>query len=471
MTKPIEAPPEKKEIPKNPIDTPPIAEPLAVASEIPPLAIHSEEEFHEKIESAKEQEKKHTNTENFDELIRELHEKLKMQDSEAALTLMTRGALGFGSSDIHYDTSDTTIAIRIRIDGELVTIGTFEKWEYKLLLERLKYKSNLKLNITEVPQDGKYRITDGGDRIDVRVSTLPVRYGENAVCRILDSTKAIPSVDDLGFMWTSKRQIQKSLKKKNGTILVTGPTGSGKTTTLYSMLTTLNTPDKKLITLEDPIEYELPWVVQSEVDEKKNYLYSTGLKALMRQDPDVIMIGEVRDLDSATIAMQAAMTGHLVLSTLHTKSAGETIERLMNMGIPSYILASGLDVIIAQRLVRKLCSHCIEKYEADQSQKDIIQWMLKDIGMAGLAAKQETYTLYRSKWCEICGMTGYKWRIGVYEVLSFTDEIRWLIRAGSSPKEIIETARKWDLMLMREDGILKAMQGKTSLEELFKVIE
>ncbi len=436
-----------------------------------PLAIHNEEEFHEKIEAVREGEKKHSNTGNFDELVRQLHEKLKMQDSEAALTLMTRGALWFWSSDIHYDTSDTTIAIRIRIDWELVTIGTFDKWEYKLLLERLKYKSNLKLNITEVPQDGKYRILDGGDRIDVRVSTLPVRYGENAVCRILDSTKSIPSVDELGLMWTSKRQIDKSMKKKNGTILVTGPTGSGKTTTLYSLLTTLNTPDRKLITLEDPIEYELPGVVQSEVDEKKNYLYSTGLKALMRQDPDIIMIGEVRDLDSATIAMQAAMTGHLVLSTLHTKSAWETIERLMNMGIPSYILASGLDVIIAQRLVRRLCPHCIEKYEADQSQKDIIQWMLKDIGMAGLAAKQDGYTLYRSKWCEACGMTGYKWRIGIYEVLSFTDQIRALIRAGSSPKEIIETARKWDLMLMREDGILKAMQGKTSLEELFKVIE
>ncbi len=435
------------------------------------LAIHNEEEFHEKIEAVREWEKKHGNTANFDELVRQLHEKLKLQDSEAALTLMTRGALGFGSSDIHYDTSDTTIAIRIRIDGELVTIGTFDKWEYKLLLERLKYKSNLKLNITEVPQDGKYRITDGGDRIDVRVSTLPVRYGENAVCRILDSTKSIPTVDQLGLMWTSKRQIDKSMKKKNGTILVTWPTGSGKTTTLYSLLTTLNTPDRKLITLEDPIEYELPGVVQSEVDEKKNYLYSTGLKALMRQDPDIIMIGEVRDLDSATIAMQAAMTGHLVLSTLHTKNAWETIERLMNMGIPSYILASGLDVIIAQRLVRRLCPHCIEKYEADQSQKDIIQWMLKDIGMAWLAAKQDGYTLYRSKGCEVCGMTGYKWRIGVYEVLSFTDEIRALIRGGSSPKEIIETARKWDLMLMREDGILKAMQGKTSLEELFKVIE
>lgn len=454
MTIPSTPPPE--ETPLNPEKT---------------LAIKTEEEFHDKIEEVRAEQSGRNEWTRYEELVTSLHAKLKAQDSEAALALITRGALGLGSSDIHYDTNDKTIAVRIRIDGELVTITELEKGEYKLLLERLKYKSNLKLNITEVPQDGKYRIADEWSRIDVRVSTLPVRYGENAVCRILDSTKSIPAIEDLGLMWTSKRQIEKSMKKKNGTILVTGPTGSGKTTTLYSLLTGLNTSDRKVITLEDPIEYELPGVVQSEVDEKKNYLYSTGLKALMRQDPDIIMIGEIRDLDSATIAMQAAMTGHLVLSTLHTKSAGETIERLMNMGIPSYILASGLDVIIAQRLVRRLCTHCIEKYEADASQIDIIEWMLKDIGMAGVAAKRDAYTLYRSRGCEECGMTGYKWRIGIYEVMSFTDDIRWLIRSGSSPREIIEKARKWDLMLMREDGILKAMQWKTSLDELFKVIE
>ena len=434
-------------------------------------SIKDEDDFHDLIEAEKEKHTSHTEYGNFSGLVNELHTLLKQQDSDKALSLITRGALGLWSSDIHYDTSEATIAIRLRIDGDLVMITTLNKWEYKLLLERLKYKSDLKLNITEIPQDGKYRISDNGDRIDVRVSTLPVRYGENAVCRILDSTKSIPEIEDLWFMWTSKRQIEKSMKKKSGTILVTGPTGSGKTTTLYSMLTTLNTPERKIITLEDPIEYEINGVIQSEVDEKKNYSYASGLRALLRQDPDIIMIGEIRDLESATIAMQAAMTGHLVLSTLHTKSAGETIERLMNMGVQNYILASGLDVIIAQRLVRRLCPHCIESYEADASQVDIIKWMLKDIGIAGLAAKKDAYTLHKSKWCEVCGMTGYKWRVWIYEVLSFSDDIRKLIRAGSSPSEIINTARKWDLMLMREDGILKAMQGKTSLEELFKVIE
>ncbi len=434
-------------------------------------SIQNEEQLRDAIAIELEKDASAANEKQFEEFWKKIHEYLNRQDSDNTLTLITKWAIEFGSSDIHYDVSEAGITLRLRIDGELRDVVILSNWEYKLLLERMKYKSNLKLNITEVPQDGKYRITENGEKIDVRVSTLPVRNGENMVCRILDSTKSIPSVDELGFMWTSKRQIDKSIKKKNGTILVTGPTGSGKTTTLYSMLAELNTKDKKIITLEDPIEYELPWVVQSEVDEKNHYTYSTGLRALMRQDPDIIMIGEVRDLESATIAMQAAMTGHLVLSTLHTKSAWETIERLMNMGVPNYILASGLDVIIAQRLVRRLCPHCSESYEADASQVDIIKYMLKDIGIAGLAVKKENYTLHRSRGCEHCSMTGYKGRIGIYEVLNFSDEIRSLIRAGWSPKEIVDTARKWDLMLMREDGILKAMQGKTSLEELFKVIE
>ncbi len=274
----------------------------------------------------------------------------------------------------------------MRIDGALSNIFALSLPQYKLLLERLKYKSELKLNITNIPQDGKYRITEVEDgHIDVRVSTLPVKTGENVVCRILDSTKSIPSVSDLGFVWTSKRQIDKSLAKKSGMILVTGPTGSGKTTTLYSMMQELNTEERKVITLEDPIEYELAGIVQSEVNEKNGYTYATGLKALLRQDPDIIMVGEIRDLDTANTAAQGALTGHLVLSTLHTKSAAETLERLLNMGLPSYILSSAVDIIIAQRLVRRLCPHCSESYMADESQTEIIKWMMQDIGIDAVA--------------------------------------------------------------------------------------
>ena len=407
----------------------------------------------------------------FAELSKAMHAILIQQDSEWALALITRGALALGSSDIHYDTNETGVNVRIRIDGSLVTIIALNRQEYKLILERIKYKSNLKLNLTAIPQDGKYRILEN-DRIDVRVATLPVKYGENIVCRILDSTASIPKLEELWLQWTAKRQVDRALREKNGTVLVTWPTGSGKTTTLYSMLQSLNTADKKIITLEDPIEYELPWIVQSEVNDKTEYTYTTWLRAILRQDPDIIMVWEIRDLESATIAMQAAMTGHLVLSTLHTKSASETIERLMNMGIPSYILSSGLDIIIAQRLVRRLCPYCLESHEASPKEIDIIKWMMKDLGIAKAFAERRkwVYKLYSSRWCEQCGMTGYHGRIGIYEVLALNDTIRTLIREGASPIEIMKAARENDLVLMREDGIMKAMRGKTSLEELFRVV-
>jgi type II secretory ATPase GspE/PulE/Tfp pilus assembly ATPase PilB-like protein len=439
----------------------------------PVAPIQSEEQFREAKAALIRGTKSFHQAEKFAELGKYVQESLRVQDSDRALILLTKGALGLGSSDIHYDIRESEVLVRMRIDGVLANIFSLQPQEYKLLLERLKYKSELKLNITNVPQDGRYRITEVEEgHIDVRISTLPVKNGENVVCRILDSTKSIPKVGELGFIWTSKRQIDKSLSKKSGLILVTGPTGSGKTTTLYSMMQELNTEERKIITLEDPIEYELSGVVQSEVNEKNGYTYHTGLKALLRQDPDIIMIGEVRDLETANTAAQAALTGHLVLSTLHTKSAAETLERLLNMGIPSYILASSIDIIIAQRLVRKLCPHCVESYIADESQNEIIRWMMQDIGIDAVArANKGGYKLHRPVGCEHCGYTGYKGRMGIYEVLHVNDSLRALIRGGSSPAEILAEARKNDLILMREDGVLKAMRGKTSLEEVFSVID
>lgn len=435
------------------------------------MSIQNEEEF-KKIKQIIPKNSSIFHSEKFQELEKFVREALLKQDSDKALTLITQGSLSLGWSDIHYDVATTGVKVRLRIDGILTTLFELTFADYKLILERLKYKSNLKLNITNVPQDGKYRIEGTESRIDVRISTLPVKLGENVVCRILDSTNAIPAMGELGFMWTSKRQIDKSMTKKNGMILVTGPTGSGKTTTLYSILSTLNTSDKKVITLEDPIEYELSGVVQSEVTEKNGYTYANGLKALLRQDPDVIMIGEIRDFETADIAAQASLTGHLVLSTLHTKSASETIERLINMGLPPYILASSIDIIIAQRLVRKICIHCSEMYDADQNETDIIKWMMKDIGIEAVSkAKKNGFKLYRWKGCEHCGNSWYKWRVGIFEVLYFSDEIRTLIREGASPAEILEKGRSQDLILMREDGVLKAMRGKTTIWEIFNVID
>lgn len=410
-------------------------------------------------------------SERFSELSRLVRESLSRQDSDRALILITRGALSFGSSDIHFDLTERDTEIRFRIDGSLVPVLQLERREYKLVLERLKYKSELKLNITHIPQDGKYRIEEDGQKIDVRVSTLPVKWGENVVCRVLDSSGAVPKLIDLGFMWTNKRRIDQSLSKTGGMVLVTGPTGSGKTTTLYSMLQELNTSSRKIITLEDPVEYELPGVVQSEVDEKGGYTYHNGLKALLRQDPDVIMIGEIRDLDTANIAAQSALTGHLVFSTLHTKSASETLERLMNMGVPSFILASSIDVIIAQRLVRRLCPHCSVGHQADMAQSETIRWIMRDIGIGAVERLlKKGFTLKRPVGCEHCGFTGFRGRVGIYEVLHFSNGVRDLVRKGESPARILEEGRKNDLILMREDGVLKALRGKTTLEEIFAAI-
>ncbi|MCK9271972.1 GspE/PulE family protein [Candidatus Gracilibacteria bacterium] len=436
------------------------------------MTISTEEEY-KNAKKIFRDEPKEFKTSKFAELEKLVKDALdSIQDSDRALILITKGALSFGSSDVHFDNGDEENVLRFRIDGRLVNVFSLSKTQYKLILERLKYKSELKLNITSIPQDGKFRINDGDNKIDIRVSTLPVKNGENIVCRILDSTNSIPKIDELGFMWPSKRKIQKSLNKKNGMILVTGPTGSGKTTTLYSILDILNTKETKIITLEDPIEYELPGVVQSEVNEKNGYTYETGLKALLRQDPDVIMIGEIRDGQTAQIAAQASLTGHLVLSTLHTKSAIEAIERLINMGLPPYILASSIDIIIAQRLVRKICVNCREEIEADSSQNEIIKWMMKDIGIEAVSkAKKEGFKLYKGAGCEHCSHTGYKGRVGVYEVLNFNEEIKDMIRSGQSSETILKEARNQDFILMREDGVLKAMRGKITLEELFKVID
>ncbi len=437
------------------------------------MEIKNEEEF-KKVKGSLMKEDIIFKSEKFENLGSEVKDILnKSQNSDNALIIITKWALSFWGSDVHYDIqNENNVQVRFRIDWLLTNIFTLNKAEYKLILERLKYKSDLKLNITDIPQDWKYKIIDEEWRIDVRISTLPVKFWENVVCRILDSTNSIPKINELWLMWTSKHLIDKSLNKKNWMILVTWPTWSWKTTTLYSMLNILNTTEKKIITLEDPIEYELPQVVQSEVNEKKWYTYTTWLKALLRQDPDVVMVWEIRDFETAQIAAQASLTWHLVLTTIHTKSASETIERLINIWVAPYILSSSIDIIIAQRLVRKICTNCIESAEATNEQNDIIKWMMKDIWIEAVTkAKKDWFKLYYWKWCEHCGYSWFKWRIWIYEVLSFNEKVRELIRSWASPEEILAEARNQDFILMREDGVLKAMRWKTTIEELFKVID
>ena len=369
---------------------------------------------------------------------------------------------------MHYEVFDTYIVVRFRIDWILVDIFYLEPREYKLILERLKYSSSLKLNITNIPQDWKYSMKLDNKDIDVRISTLPVWKSENVVTRILDNTNTVIDFEKLWFIWTTKRFLEKAISMKNWMILITWPTWSWKTTTLYTILSKLNTRDKKLITLEDPIEYKMDWVIQSEVDETKWFTFQTWLKAILRQDPDIVMVWEIRDYETLETATQASLTWHLVLSTLHTKSAADSLDRIINMWLKPYIIASALDTIIAQRLVRRICPHCKKEKEKTLEEQILIESMMKDIWMSAIQAKW--VKLYEGEWCEYCNHSWYLWRIWIYEIITLNEELKNLIRQWASVEEIIREARKWDFISMKEDWILKTIRGYTTIEEILRVI-
>ena len=426
----------------------------------------NEEKLKEKI--LNKEQKKSFSSDKFKKIEEQVKKSLSHQDTDEALKDITIGALVLGSSDIHFDCYEEFVVIRFRIDGVLVDIFRLQHKEYKLVLERMKYSSNLKLNISNIPQDGKYSVMIEERKIDVRVSTLPIAYGENIVSRILDNSKSVVDFEKLGFFWTSKRLVEKAITKNNGMILVTGPTGSGKTTTLYTILSKLNNREKKIITLEDPIEYEMDGIIQAEVNEKNGFDFQTWLKALLRQDPDIIMVGEIRDKDTLDTATTASLTWHLVLSTLHTKSAAETLDRIINMWLKPYVLASALDTIIAQRLVRKICPHCKQEKEKTPQETKIIDTIMSDIWINNLPSK--FVKLYEWKGCDKCWDTGYLWRIGIYEIISLSDKLRNLIRDWAVTDEIITEARNWDFISIKEDWVLKAIKGFTTIEEILRVI-
>ena len=435
--------------------------------------VFMESNVDEKKESLKEkilakEEKKSYSSEKFKKIEDKVKDSLQKQATDDALQEITLWAIVLWCSDIHYECYENYVIIRFRIDWMLVDIFKLTKDKYKPIVERIKYASNLKLNISNIPQDGKYNMDIEWKRIDVRVSTLPIKYGENIVSRILDNSKAIIDFEKLGFFWMSKRLIDRAITKKSGMILVTWPTGSGKTTTLYTILAQLNTPSKKIITLEDPIEYELERVIQSEVNEKDGFEFKTWLKALLRQDPDVIMVWEIRDKDTLDVAVAASLTWHLVLSTLHTKSATETLDRIINMWLKPYVLASALDTIIAQRLIRKICSECKVEREKSSFDLQIIEAMMKEIWMDKMPSKY--VKLYKWEWCTKCNNSWYSWRVWIYEVISFSDSLRNLIRDWANTDEIITEARKWDLVTMKEDWILKAIKWFTTIEEILRVM-
>lgn len=405
------------------------------------------------------------------EKLQTLQKNLDTLSDEDSIDGIIYGALRMHASDIHLQPESGQVQLRFRIDGVLHTIFTFPSAIYDKILMRMKYRAAMKMNVSKLPQDGKFLFMLDDREIDLRMSCLPTEFGETIVLRLLDAKKGIVSFKALGFVGLTLHHLEMALKGRAGMVLVTGPTGSGKTTTLYSVLDRLNGPEVKVITLEDPVEYHLPGISQSQIHEDEGYTFASGLRSILRQDPDVIMVGEIRDLATAETAVQAALTGHMMLSTVHTNSAIETIPRLLNMGVKPYLLAPSLNAVIAQRLVRTLCPHCKTTKTVDSAEKKLFS------GTIEILKKRygEIFTMdipkeiYVANGCSVCNNTGYTGQIGVMEVLIMSDGLRDLILAQAPSRAIYEKALLEGMITMKEDGLLKVMQGLTTLEEVVRV--
>jgi type IV pilus assembly protein PilB len=363
------------------------------------------------------------------------------------------------ATDIHMEPEENILRTRFRIDGILNQGPSLPKVLQLPLATRIKIMANLNISESRLPQDGGIRFFMGKKKIDLRVSTFPTVYGENVVLRVLDKSRLILGMEHLGFSPQTLSLFKDLLAKPNGIILVTGPTGSGKTTTLYSSLSYINSLEKNIITLEDPIEYELPVIRQSQINVKAGLTFPVGMKSILRQDPDIILIGEMRDSETSEIAIRAALTGHLVFSTLHTNDAAGAIPRLLEMGMDPFLVASSIVAVLAQRLVRVICENC--KEEVVPSEELLSQFDLEQEG--------SEYTFYRGKGCSQCGDTGYKGRTGLFELLTITPEVRRCIGREVEASQIVGAARESGMSTIRQDGMEKALKGITTLEEVLRV--
>ena len=401
-----------------------------------------------------------------------LREKIQTVTSEEALNFISVGALKTGASDIHYQPEENRVIVRFRIDGVLQQVLELDLTTYGYLSNQLKYKSGMRLNVTNVPQDGRYYFNVNERKVDVRVSAIPTEYGESFVCRLLDSKKKNLKFAELGFEGRNLELLNKALTIPNGMILVTGPTGSGKTTTLYSMLNEFNQPDSKIITLEDPIEYHLTGITQSQINEKRGYTFGGGLRAILRQDPDIGMIGEIRDLDTAETAAQAALTGHVLLSTLHTNSAIETIPRLLNVGLKAFMVAPALGIVMAQRLVRKVCTFCAEQKPTTEAERKSLEGAIAQIQLVNPELKLAVpATLPHAPGCDKCSKTGYLGQVSIAEMFINDDELKEAILAEKSVTELYRIARRKGMLTVGEDGVLKVLRGVTTLSEVERVAD
>lgn len=379
-------------------------------------------------------------------------------------------ALKSRASDIHIEPQETQTKVRYRIDGILQEKLTLPRSIHDALISRIKILSEMKIDEKRIPQDGRFTFKIGIDEVDLRVSTLPTVHGEKVVMRLLKKTGGIPSLLDLGLRGPQLKDLEDSILKPYGIILVTGPTGSGKTTTLYSLLSRLNKPSVNISTLEDPVEYQIAGINQVQINPQAGLTFANGLRAFLRQDPNIILVGEIRDKETTQLAIQAALTGHLVFSTLHTNDSATAIPRLIDLGAEPFLIASVVNAVMAQRICRKVCEYCKTEYEAPSQ----IQSNIKEV-LGSLLPKpylsEKPIHLFKGAGCNECNNTGYLGRVAIFEVLKITSTINRMILQQASAKDIEALAKKEGLIMMKQDGYLKALDGVTTIEEVLRVAE
>ena len=394
------------------------------------------------------------------DMIPEVGDLLEQDDDAPIIKLINSlltEAVNVGASDVHVETYETRLVIRFRVDGVLREVVSPRRALAPLLVSRIKVMAKLDIAEKRLPQDGRISLRVGGKEVDVRVSTIPASNGERVVLRLLDKQEGLRGLVNMGMSQSDLAAMQQLLKKPHGIILVTGPTGSGKSTTLYACLDLLNDRSRNILTVEDPIEYDVEGVGQTQVNTKAEMTFARGLRAILRQDQDVVMVGEIRDRETADISVQASLTGHLVLSTLHTNTAVGALSRLENMGIQSYLLSSSVIGLVAQRLIRVLCKDCREAYDASDLERQMLQ-----------VESSEPVTLYRPVGCDRCAHEGYRGRVGIFEVLVIDDEMRRMINANAQELDLEQHARRQTTSI-REDGWVKVLAGITSADEVIRV--
>ena len=404
----------------------------------------------------------------------------RLQDPKNTVTqtieIILAGGIVLDSSDIHLEGQETDAKLRVRMDGVLQDVMSFDRKSYDGLLNRVKLLAEMKLNISNKPQDGRFSILAGNDSVEIRASILPTEFGDSIVMRILNP-KSLINLEQAGLRKDLYDTFNQQIARPNGMVIVTGPTGSGKTTTLYGFLKKIQNPEIKIVTIEDPIEYHLQGISQTQVDPNKGYDFISGLRAIVRQDPDVILVGEIRDLETADIALQAALTGHLVFSTLHTNDAAGTIPRLISLGAKPFNIGPALNMAIAQRLVRKVCPDCkIEETPTAEELAEIkesIGAIRDDLAKKGVGYPEigPRLKISRAKGCVACGNTGYRGRAGIYEAFIIDDEIQSYILGTPTIPGLKDLAKKKGMLTMYQDGLIKVAQGITTLDEVKRVAE